>query len=665
MSKSTVVILFLLFYVRIRVSAEGAKNSYQLSHLLKQQIRFEINLILPDFNLVSTRSLPSSLLRSMEYLGDNQAPFRLYYNSSQRIQPPPMIRCSRYAENQVAHLIFLMLQTKDEIVDLNEVFQSCVFHKGFASTAIHKDLIQLILDSNLNDLWELQFYVNVPPEQLPLNFVIFNWSGTALRISRPLLVRETCKCDGIPSLTFLRTNLARITQQNGMQVLKNEIRNTKTNFQGRKLIIRPNKQVFGPWKSWKTLLRMYSLRKAHENAYFAFGGILFYLKTAHNFTFDAVKQVPLRERSSERPEGVISMGISWNCHSLTECLLPPLPLNHFGFFRTFSISQPTQTDPFDLSCVAAPFHRHHVTAVMLATASIALTLTFFLLTGKWNLVETSLAALAGLIGKSWDGMKEFRAELYYSFWLLMVGFVSMGYTNVLESILVVPSVQRSGRTFEDMLQANFSFETTHFSYIKSQKIQITKEEKHLVKLVVESQQPYPFSWRNFIERFGEGKGNVLVADSNNVKNLGWIPTVLKVDLVVGKERFFNFPSWWGLSYVERASLIAESIEISKEVGILSYFLQLHESKRSELNAQSARMEFLAARESVEYHDMSDEWSKLTLKDGLVSESFVLFLYGISLASVAFVIEILAKLLSRSISLLQCIWFLHCQIHYLF
>ena len=57
-------------------------------------------------------------------------------------------------------------------------------------------------------------------------------------------------------------------------------------------------------------------------------------------------------------------------------------------------------------------------------------------------------------------------------------------------------------------------------------------------------------------------------------------------------------------------------------------------------AKTAENESLGVLRSDGNHETQNGDSQVTLKDGLVSESFVLFLYGISLAAIGFLCEIL-------------------------
>ena len=60
-------------------------------------------------------------------------------------------------------------------------------------------------------------------------------------------------------------------------------------------------------------------------------------------------------------------------------------------------------------------------------------------------------------------------------------------------------------------------------------------------------------------------------------------------------------------------------------------------------AKTAENESLGVLRSDGNHETQNGDSQVTLKDGLVSESFVLFLYGISLAFIEFLCEMFAAI----------------------
>ena len=143
-------------------------------------------------------------------------------------------------------------------------------------------------------------------------------------------------CDDGPNLMFLDYHLGKIPMPKGMQAIKNEIRVQKTNFRGRKLIIIPSTLVYGTWEGWKELMTKYSFRTAHENANYAYVGLLFLFKEANNFTFDAMAP-PVGGWLSAR-RGFVYMKSGVWCHDYHDCDVPPLPFTSLDYYSTLSFS---------------------------------------------------------------------------------------------------------------------------------------------------------------------------------------------------------------------------------------------------------------------------------------------------------------------------------------
>ena len=310
-----------------------------------------------------------------------------------------------------------------------------------------------------------------------------------------------------------------------------------------------------------------------------------------------------------------------------------------------------------------------VAKIALISSSVAMTLLVMVRTGKWNTVEALLSIFSSLVGKSLGPSGNRRLLSWYTAWLLLIGFILTSYLNILQSIVVVPSVRLNDRTFEEMLREDFAFET-FYSSIKWMQIyspalagagvstgnggrgrrpKILETEKQLVQRISEYKQKVPFSWHTHILTFSEGQRKVFVLDNLELEYQKSIPAESGWSLMIGNERFFNAPRWWSFSHVERGSLLAQSVESMKAVGLMPYFLRLFDSKVRQYYAAEAHRDFVAAGE---FDELLEHKSEVSLDDGLVSESFVLFLYGISIAVAAFACEVIAKLLTSRIVALR-------------
>ena len=337
------LLVFLLTSTILRVQgAVAAVDSYEMSHLLKPQLRFEINLVIPDNMWVSPSFLPPSLLQSIKYLVGKQVPFRLHYNSNQTRRPYISSRSYRYAENQVSHLVFVVLQSAEQELDLLDILLSCCTTENdfVAWGTIVNGHIQFIADeSALDGIWGGWYRLNIHPRYLPLNFVILYWCGSTFGFSHADLVRETCQCDDGPSLLTLMDFFTVINHPNGIKRLAPRIRREKTDFRGRRLIICPYRQVSGSWESlWSHVLLPFSFRLSHRFLEGAVGGLLHAFVSKHNFTFDSMEC----DKDGEywEQQGIINT-VESVC-SISGCVPPPVSLDAFAYKSTLSFAKPTQ-----------------------------------------------------------------------------------------------------------------------------------------------------------------------------------------------------------------------------------------------------------------------------------------------------------------------------------
>ena len=90
----------------------------------------------------------------MEYLVAHEIPFRLIYNVTQKRKTPQPARSSRHAENQVADLVFVTVQTKQRAVNLHDAYRNCLFRDPVAaSSTLTKHFVHVII-SQKNQLFQ-------------------------------------------------------------------------------------------------------------------------------------------------------------------------------------------------------------------------------------------------------------------------------------------------------------------------------------------------------------------------------------------------------------------------------------------------------------------------------------------------------------------------------
>ena len=627
---------------------EGAPDSNGMADLLQPQLHSQITLRIPENYYTGSPELPPALLLAMQFLLHEQVPFRLFYNFTQ-IEPRLGFSCStRFVSNQAVWLVFLTIRSISEKVHLHHVLKSCLLGTEFGWAAIlHKDFIQVIVDESAleKSVSMVAFTLNISRAYVPLYFVILLWSGTHFSSPDAFLLRETCGCDGGRGLSMLGDFIPKVGEPNGIEKTLAQIRVKKQSFGGRKITICPSMKVVGTWESsWKHFFSPFSFRAAHVNWTSAFVGLFDSFIGQHNFTFDLDLCSGAEEISPS--EAVILMISSFACVSPTQlCNVPPLSLLRFEHFSTVFFTKSGSAQAFRLPSLLAPIS-DILTAVLLILASICLGVIMLHANKSRDICRAFLQTFSGLVGKSVSTIKNPRSWLFYSIWLLLTGAISMIYTNILQSYVVVPQVRYSGISLENMLEQDYTFQSGDWKWIKA----ISTDENYKAigsKSITENFLSERVSKRDkyftlppprlneFISHYSEASKRVIVEAALETEVYRLTSKATGWDMIVGTEQLFTIPFWWYFGRIERASLLAKTAENLKEMGFLDYFPQLSQSKFRK---------GLAASVGISTVDRGMfEWATVSLEDGLIRESFVLFLYGIAIAFAGFLLENLTRI----------------------
>ena len=112
-------------------------------------------------------------------------------------------------------------------------------------------------------------------------------------------------------------------------------------------------------------------------------------------------------------------------------------------------------------------------------------------------------------------------------------------------------------------------------------------------------------------------------------------------MVVGREKFFVSIFWWSFLDVERGSLLAQTTGKLEQAGLVSYFLDLQLVYVQKVTAASTRKRLMEAGMAGSHAHVSGTGVSL-VDDAVMSESFMVFLYGISMAVIGFIGELVIK-----------------------
>ena len=215
-----------------------------------------------------------------------------------------------------------------------------------------------------------------------------------------------------------------------------------------------------------------------------------------------------------------------------------------------------------------------------------------------------------------------------------------------------------------MIDRNFSFDFTNLQYVQElahdpdvstsdpkEGSIFFKEKLLLGRLLGEGGgqiRNHISSWNTFIEHYSEAARVTRLVGENLVEQYRMISQVLGCDVIVGKDKFFNVPSWWSFQLVERGSLLLASLKLLQETGTASYFLHLTDSKnwkeiRAGLEDYLLRSCKCSSNTMCNAKGGGSENAAVTFHDSLITEAFTLLLHGQTAAILVLVFETYVEL----------------------
>ena len=286
------VIIFILGQISFLTSSVASAilsgKGYYLPDLLMPQRDMQINLRIPDYYYARVPRFPAALTLSIDLLVSNDIPFRLFLNLTNPKPTVMLFKPSRHLQNQVVWLVYVVVSNNPNPLNLLEAVQGSSLGTEIGwSYLIHKDWTQIIVDrSEADNSLQTWWNANIYRIFLPLRIIVLYWSSSGFK-NEVMLVRESCHCDDLPSsvaLTQFFDNLF----TNGISGIAEQIMSIKADFRGKRIVIKPNRRIYGSWEAWRHILMFFSLRQAHASRRSAFAGIFDTFLPLHNFTFDLV-----------------------------------------------------------------------------------------------------------------------------------------------------------------------------------------------------------------------------------------------------------------------------------------------------------------------------------------------------------------------------------------
>ena len=645
---------FVLFLESHFATVVTAIAVYKMSDLLKNQLDLQISLVIPEHYGKAFAQHPSTALEeAIDFLVSEEAPLRLFFNRTESKPSPITTHAIRYVRNQRVWLVIVVVLRKSETLNLFRAMLGCAVEGRLRQVALlHKDVIQLVVDESV-DTWDRAYAPNIKRHQVPLYFLLMRWYGNSFITPNASLLRDTCGCDDSRAFVTLEDFIPKLGNPIGLETFLKNVDQIKKDFRGRRVRIQPARPLNGSWEGkWKKIYTEFSFRTAYSNKDSSFVGVLHAFVSIHNLTFDIDNDVDQKQVDVVGNLILMSTSFSMMVAPVGLADIPIVSLERFGHYRTVYFATGGQQEPFLVSSLIAPFSDIFAVLIMCGLSlCVAVILTIFS-NKSLQLFEAALLTLLGHIGTEWKtrGMSNAKLSLFYTVWLLLTSrIISTMYTNVLQSITIVPQIRYNGLTFEEMIERNFTFESAQADWMKKfsagtqrnmlscelGKESILQKEKLLAARLIDSKETS--TWKIYIENHSEDRLLAEMVSEETEEYYKLSSSIHGWDAVFGKELFYNLPAWWSYQFVERGSLLAHSMELSKQVGLVDHFDKLY------LRLHLKRIEADVYSEMTTY-EIADRMNKgilpITFDDSLLLESFCVLLYGASVSTLCFFAEIL-------------------------
>ena len=215
----------LLLILSYSFAVATTSSEYKMSDLLRNQLDLQISLVIPEYYTKAFAQNPSTALdQAVEFLADEQVPFRLYFNRTKAKPSPVVSPAIRYVKYQRVWLVIVVVLRKSEEVNLFQAVRACEV-RG-ALPLLHKDLIQLVVDESAN-MWDAVWNLNLQRQHVPLYLLSFVWSGNSFISPNAMLLRETCRCDDGSAFVSVGDYFTMLARPSGLEKLQAKASETK------------------------------------------------------------------------------------------------------------------------------------------------------------------------------------------------------------------------------------------------------------------------------------------------------------------------------------------------------------------------------------------------------------------------------------------------------
>ena len=101
-------------------------TGHKMSELLSHQIHLQISLTIPEYSYDAYALHGSTALaQAIEFLTEEQTPFRLLFNQTNAKPAPNISPLARHLKNQAVCLVFVVIEDESEVVSIAETLFAC------------------------------------------------------------------------------------------------------------------------------------------------------------------------------------------------------------------------------------------------------------------------------------------------------------------------------------------------------------------------------------------------------------------------------------------------------------------------------------------------------------------------------------------------------------
>ena len=592
-------------------------------------------------------TVPDVLLKSMEWFTAKEIPVQIFTSRSDSRQCPLRSHV-RHGSPSFVWLSAVQVLYPQEAIELHYIFRNMAIwrYHFIRGLNIYKDLLNVIVDLSTVPTWESAYKISTQECLIPSNFVLVEWSNSEnfVLVSTKIWRIGVYCSNGQRKCLLPYPHYAKLLIKDiSMTEIIENIRRTRSNFNEFQLEIVTNRAQFEEWNFWKRIASMAKMKRTDPKL--PTGKLLMTIAKKHNMTFRTVNP----QQGPRCWQGGFQMAASYQTHHWIEgSYIPPLIFNEFVSFQTFLSSDLAHPNPFMLSSLREPVAPSMACATLIS-AAVVLAALLTLRTVRRDKAGAIFLVLSAMVAQTSTIRMSARQAQLYTFWVMSVLFISMFYTNMMQSAIVAPNITHTEMSLEDMAAQNFTLLVSSVTeafvkeMVQTAGAHSGKESTELDGTIMgkETKLRRMMRWDPSMDSACDDV-SLLTQPKQAMLLWGmeismWFYCVKEMgrNFDAGKDRFFSIPSWWNFDKAPSGDTLARTVESIIETGFVSYSSQLVD--KIILAEMGDKLRNGSLRAYVK--DIAEASTDAgTLTESLIKESIAIFAYGSVVAMGIFALE---------------------------